>query len=171
MIHKNPKAYLTHCKRGHEFTKENTYIEIASKYRTRKCKTCRLMIQRRWAKNNRQHYNKRQRNYWKTWIIKTRKEVLTHYGNGKLSCVCCNENTYQFLTLDHINNNGQEERKKYGSNNNIISMLKTKGYPKGYQTLCWNCNLGKRSNKGTCPHKAEKLVPVELRSFKLNRLK
>lgn len=35
-----PKHTTTHCKRGHEFTAENTYMHPGVKYR-RACKTCR----------------------------------------------------------------------------------------------------------------------------------
>lgn len=162
------KKKQTHCKRGHEFTIENTYWETHGKYKTRKCKECRLLIQREWIKNNRTYNNKRARDYRKIWEQKKRIECLTYYGDGKLSCICCGESVYQFLTLGHINDNGQEERKLYGNQMNIILRLIKLGFPEGYETVCWNCNLGKRSNKGICPHKIRSRVPVELKTIKFN---
>jgi hypothetical protein len=40
----HPHAGKTHCKRGHEFTPENTYVIPASG--SRQCLTCRRLIQR-----------------------------------------------------------------------------------------------------------------------------
>jgi hypothetical protein len=40
-IRDNPNKYLTHCKHGHEFSTENTYVS-SNGYRT--CKTCRRRI-------------------------------------------------------------------------------------------------------------------------------
>lgn len=40
-----PRALLTHCKRGHEFTPENTYLNPASGARV--CRKCNLIHQRR----------------------------------------------------------------------------------------------------------------------------
>ena len=112
----------------------------------------------------------RHSDYFKVFYKKKRIQCLTYYGNGKLQCVCCGENVYEFLTLGHINDDGQEERRKYGCQTNIILRIIKLGFPEGYETVCWNCNLGKRSNKGKCPHKELTIVPVELKSFRLNRL-
>ena len=87
-------------------------------------------------------------------ILKT--EVLKHYGNNKLACVCCGVDIIQFLTLDHINGRQEGDR---GSNKNkkvgrsLWAYLKRENFPSGYQTLCWNCNSGRQINKGVCPHK------------------
>lgn len=41
----------THCKRGHEFTKENTYIDTKE---GRNCIECKRMLQRRWGAKNKE---------------------------------------------------------------------------------------------------------------------
>jgi hypothetical protein len=41
------QAQQTHCKRGHEFTPENTYLELGG--RKRVCRTCKLASQRGWV--------------------------------------------------------------------------------------------------------------------------
>lgn len=75
-----------------------------------------------------------------------RHAALEAYG---LACECCGEDTYDFLTIDHVNNNGAEHRKEIGTN--IYRWLKENDYPEGFQTLCYNCNMGKRLT-GICPH-------------------
>lgn len=80
---------------------------------------------------------------------KLRGEVLTHYGEGKLICVQCGYSDSRALSLDHINNNGAEERKKlFGRkqpNPRFWEILIKLGYPEGYQTLCMNCQFIKEA--------------------------
>lgn len=79
--------------------------------------------------------------------------VFAHYG---VSCVCCDEQNAKLLTLDHINNNGKE----HGTGKNrykgltLYRFLHESSYPKGIQTLCFNCNIGRKNNGGICPHKS-----------------
>lgn len=78
-----------------------------------------------------------------------RKKVLEHYGN---KCVCCGEETYEFLSLDHINDDGFLDRKK---NQNCAApwrILKSSIFPENLQILCYNCNMAKAFSGG-CPHK------------------
>lgn len=70
-------------------------------------------------------------------------DILTHYGNGKLACMKCNFSDIRALSLDHIDGSGNKEHKRY-SNYSIYTRLKRKNYPKGYQTLCMNCQFIKR---------------------------
>ena len=73
-------------------------------------------------------------------------EVLTYYGNGKCACVFCGESRLACLSLDHINGNGNQERKHYGSTHfgaKLCRLLRRRGYPKGFQTLCMNCQFCK----------------------------
>jgi hypothetical protein len=79
-------------------------------------------------------------------------EVMTHYSNGVPKCACCGESFIEFLTLDHINGGGNEERRANKSARNTAYWLKKNGFPSGFRVLCMNCNfaLGKF---GYCPHK------------------
>ncbi len=56
------------------------------------------------------------------------------------------------LTLDHIHNNGGEERRNglYGGER-MYRRLAREGYPEGFQVLCYNCNIAKW-RLGVCPH-------------------
>lgn len=82
-----------------------------------------------------------------------RLEVYNAYGGA--ICKCCGEKTVEFLTIDHINNDGAKHRRTIGRTS-ILSWLKNNGYPSGYQVLCFNCNMGKQLNGGVCPHQETK---------------
>lgn len=69
-------------------------------------------------------------------------------------CSCCGEDDSRFLTLDHLNNDGNVHREKLNEQQ-IMYQAKRENWPKDkYQCLCFNCNCGKSSNGGVCPHKA-----------------
>lgn len=78
-----------------------------------------------------------------------RVEVFNAYGG--FVCKCCGETLEKFLTIDHINNDGNKHRKALGRTS-ILKWLKDNDYPPGFQVLCFNCNIGKRLNGGSCPH-------------------
>ena len=70
-------------------------------------------------------------------------------------CSCCGESDPRFLTLDHIENDGNEHRQNYNEQQ-IMYQAKKAGWPKDrYQCLCFNCNCGKSVNRGVCPHKCQ----------------
>jgi len=98
---------------------------------------------------------KKLREYTNKRRIKFRKMVLTHYSNGNLKCSCCGESNIYFLTIDHINNNGNKHRKEINSSGgpHFYDWLIKNNYPAGYDVLCMNCNHGKSRNNGKCPHK------------------
>jgi hypothetical protein len=82
-----------------------------------------------------------------------KEETIKEYG-GK--CFCCGESSIIFLTIDHIHNNGSEERKRLklrGAGIWFYEWLKKKNWPKeDYQIACFNCNIGRYQNGGICPH-------------------
>jgi hypothetical protein len=80
---------------------------------------------------------------------KLKKEVIDHYG-GKCKCTPCSVEELDFLTIDHINNDGAKHRKEIGSN--LYRWLKKNNYPEGFQVLCCNCNYSKYLNGGACIH-------------------
>ncbi len=89
------------------------------------------------SKEKRKKY---QRQYnLKRWH-KIRLKILTHYGGDPPKCNHCGLNNYKVLELDHINNNGAEERKKLKSTYQIYFWIVKNNYPTGYQILCRNCN-------------------------------
>ena len=117
--------------------------EISSKKRgvisyREECWKCR-------AKSNPNYHS-----HYKRYNDKCRKTVIEHYG-GK--CECCGETIYQFLTIDHINNNGCKHRKEVGQGRNFMVWLIKHSFPKEFRVLCFNCNCGRSINGGICPHK------------------
>lgn len=82
-----------------------------------------------------------------------RRKCFEHYGQ---QCVCCGENHYEFLTFDHVNNDGARHRSGIGTGSAITRWLIANHFPDSVQVLCWNCQWGKRLC-GVCPHQKAKL--------------
>ena len=90
---------------------------------------------------------------------KYKAAVLDHYGKH---CQCCGENCIKLLTVDHINDNGRDHGAKntrYKGEALYRHLIRIE-YPTGIQILCFNCNIGKRNNKGICPHRAPAGVAI-----------
>ena len=88
-----------------------------------------------------------------------RNEVYDAYGGYK--CNCCGEAERMFLSIDHVNNDGAQERKsgKYnGGGSAFYTWLRKNKFPTGYQVLCMNCQVGKHKNGGVCPHQTTELL-------------
>lgn len=87
-------------------------------------------------------------------------EILTHYGNGRCSCVKCGYNNILALSIDHINGDGKQHRQMKGVGSKFYRWLKNNNFPMGFQTLCMNCQRIKmienneawylRENKSKC---------------------
>jgi hypothetical protein len=94
---------------------------------------------------------------------KVKKIVVSEYGGF---CVCCKENHFELLTIDHIYGNGAAHRKEIGSaGGNTYDWLIKNNFPKdNFQLLCFNCNCGKRT-KEYCPH----IKPININDFILNK--
>ena len=76
----------------------------------------------------------------KEYYQKLKLEILQHYSKDN-KCACCGEDHIEFLTIDHKNNNGKSERKKYGYGVHFYRWLKSNNFPPFYQVLCMNCNF------------------------------
>lgn len=127
------------------------------------CKPCCLIKRREWYVANpgkrseyRRKYIDKERKYETDRSRRLRKEFIAAYGG---CCACCSEKTTEFLTVDHVNNDGEFHRRnldlnhKRGANSRgVIRDLKRRGWPKeGYRILCYNCNFA-RGYYGKCPH-------------------
>lgn len=84
-----------------------------------------------------------------------KQQVFKAYGQ---KCVCCGCTMYEFLSLDHKNNDGKEDRQRLGTSftagafyRRIIRL----GFPPEYQVMCYNCNMS-LGFFGYCPHHPRK---------------
>ena len=78
-----------------------------------------------------------------------RRAVFENYGSF---CACCGEDDIRFLSIDHVNNDGNHHRKTDPRAKDIYYWLRKHNFPEGFQVLCFNCNIGKKRH-GVCPHK------------------
>lgn len=89
--------------------------------------------------------------------------VLEAYGGPK--CRCCGETRVQFLTLDHIKNDGATERRglfgrREAGGKTFYQWLTRNKFPGAdrLQVLCMNCNFAK-GHYNICPHATERKAP------------
>ena len=74
-------------------------------------------------------------------------ECLDNYGGYECTC---GETDIEVLTLDHVNDDGAEHRRKTGTRgHNFYHMLRKNGFPNDppLQVLCLNCQIKKRQRK------------------------
>jgi len=109
---------------------------------------------REWRKRNpekveRQKINHRKHN---REILQDRKfSIMAIYSDGQPKCACCGETEIDFLSIDHINNDGAKYRGKYRKT--FYNWIIENNCPDDLQVLCMNCQFGKKLNNGVCPHK------------------
>lgn len=125
------------------------------------CKLCVLKRSRKYdteeiTKNYRTLLQRRKEGKSRQLIL--RQKLIEGYGR---KCQCCGEVDYMFLTIDHINNDGTEERKSFKNDmNKFYRYLINNNFPKdNYQLLCYNCNCC-RGFYGKCYHQLIKDLQV-----------
>ena len=110
----------------------------------------RNMHSRKYWKENREVLILKQRDY----NLKLKIRCYNHYSNFNIKCNCCGENMIEFLSIDHVNNDGCEHRKTVGNGTALYKWLINNKFPSGFQLLCHNCNFAKGTDKDhICPHK------------------
>ena len=101
---------------------------------------------------NKQKLNQKHRQYVRNLKVEVKKLL-----GGK--CACCGEEEFEFLNVDHVNNDGSVERHGRKTRPNLHYYLEIKKCMKEgtpvtrYQLLCCNCNYSKHLGNGTCVHK------------------
>jgi len=81
-----------------------------------------------------------------------RKKVIEKYG-GK--CSCCEELTYEFLQIDHVDKNGKEHRSKIGRGMKLHRDMLKETVQYRIRILCGNCHNAITAH-GACPHEISK---------------
>ncbi len=67
--------------------------------------------------------------------------VLCNYG---MECASCGIDDPDVLNIDHVDQRGSAHRKAIlgnGGSNKMYRWLITEGFPDGFRTLCYNCNI------------------------------
>jgi len=82
-----------------------------------------------------------------------------HSNSDVPCCRCCGENfILDFLSIDHIDGRKHlpKNEAKLGADA-LVMFLKRNNFPKGYQILCFNCNIAKGypKNNNECPMKGK----------------
>ena len=128
------KPTSEYTRAAHNFGGHDTY-----------CKTCGA----KYREQNRQKL----REIYKRTRDKLREETRIAYGGV---CACCGETRSEFLSIDHINGGGNEERRRLGAwgGINFYRKLRQSNWPPGYRVLCHNCNQA-LGHYGYCPHVTE----------------
>ena len=147
--------YRYGCRCGKCVTASREYwAEFRKRNRERLLLDWREQHKRNKIKRNEQskEYDKTHKEQSRQRIQEKRRKCLEHYSDGTVACKCCNENTYEFLSLDHINGGGTQHRRILRKR--IESWLVQNNFPEGYQVLCHNCNMAK-GYYGKCPHEGQ----------------
>ena len=120
------------------------------------CRNCNNEKGREWRKLNREKSNKNSMDrYFKNpkksqsitnkSRVKVRLDMIKEYG-GK--CCHCGISDVDVLDIDHIHNNGAEQRRDGLYGYNLYRLLKKNNWPKdNFQLLCKNCNWKKELNR------------------------
>ena len=133
-------APVRYCKRGHDRT-------VVGVYGGSTCKRCTNERTAQYQKEHRKAY----RQYMKNYVWRQKTAMIEAYGG---SCVCCGEEGFEFLTIDHINGGGTAKRRAglEGGGSTLYAQLRKQGYPKdNFRLLCFNCN-GALGAYQYCPH-------------------
>lgn len=112
-----------------------------------RCLVCERVRQAQWRAQRPGYASK----IVKRLYASRRQQVLDGYGG---QCTCCGESHKEFLTVDHVNNNGNQERKEKrhrGIGSLFYKDIIDAKFPPSYQLLCYNCNAAK-ARCGLCPH-------------------
>lgn len=119
----------------------------------------KIIVERanKWVSDNRDRFNKNGRAKY----LERKKKSIEMYG-GK--CNECGEKQEEFLVIDHVNDDGAIDRKKWSNKvSDIHRWVAKNNYPPNFQVLCGNCNLKKERNriKNNAP-KSEKIRSIRI---------
>ena len=94
----------------------------------------------------------------KDYTQKYQKERYAQRRNDH-QCVDCGTS---MLTIDHIEGREVWDHPKGLTGHKLYMWIKTHNFPKGFQVLCFNCNISKYKNNGRCAHELLSVVISQL---------
>ena len=144
------------CIEYKEFSEFGTY-NATSRGKTRLqgyCSECHRKKSLEWNKKNPERHKVNVTKSSKKLTVEAKIKVIEYYSGGTGKCACCPEKYIEFLTIDHINGNGNQHRREIkaaGQYLKFYGWLIRNNFPEGYRVLCMNCNFA-RGKYGYCPH-------------------
>jgi hypothetical protein len=97
-----------------------------------------------YSKFLRQHYpTYKKSQYSRTSIERVKGKVFAAYGG--YICKGCGTTDRRVLTIDHIYNDGAEERRQGLNGGTLYRSIVKRNFPPRYQILCMNCQWVKRA--------------------------
>ena len=138
---KNPDAIQLPQKRWYDTNRKEILARRQEKYDP--------TYYQAWHQQNRERRNERK----KELNRERRMAVLKYYSESDTPfCACCNEQTIEFLCIDHKNGDGSTHRRTIGGGGDkTYRWLIKNEFPEGFRVLCSNCNAS-RGAYGYCPH-------------------
>lgn len=159
----NKDKFSIKAKEYYQKNKEKIKIQRKEYYQNNKGKICKQdKIYYQKNKDRIKEYQQKNKDRIKEYKLENKLQVFNHYSNYDIKCNCCGERQMEFLSIDHINNDGAKhvryEGAKYKlSGGNLVNWLIQNNFPSGFQILCMNCNWAKGlDSEHLCPHQKEK---------------
>jgi hypothetical protein len=147
------------CGKEFELTLDNFYKQRDGYFHF--CKACHKIREKKWKAEHPERakeISRKSQEKNKLFYINIRSsrdrearlKVFRYYSGENYCCACCGETNYEFLAIDHINDNGSKHRKEIGKRS-MARWLISNDYPDGFRILCHNCNQS-LGLYGYCPH-------------------
>src|SRR5882757_1637501 len=121
-----------------------SYLSRRAKMELKTCPQCKLDL----PLSNYKHENGALRNHvcrhclGRRYRSKLRLDTLNALGR---KCICCGETNPNFLTLDHVQNDGAKHREELNCQQ-AMADARRQGYPKDkFQLMCFNCNCSREA--------------------------
>ena len=154
--HKTEERICVIC--GKKFRVIRTNLKHLDKSRTMKtcskecCKIRNSQNHKNWEKLHPQRIKDRAKEYHQNLKF----SVMAIYSEGQPKCACCGTTWIEFLSIDHINNDGAKHRRELYGNRircgyDFYKWLKDNDFPEGFRVLCMSCNHS-YGHFGYCPH-------------------
>lgn len=160
--------------RGQNY-RQHTCADCAKQIHAERMRKARAKNPEKYRKHQKDHRERRPdrvRLQQKQSRERLRDLVFNAYGG--YVCACCGETCKTMLTIDHIAGDGNEHRqalsegkayatRRSGLGDYVYRDLRDRGFPEGFQVLCYNCNISKH-RYGQCEHTMEgsetRVLPV-----------